>query len=666
MTTKNFSVKTEFEAVDRLSSKVRTMESSVGRFTRGAISGIGSIQHVTGKVDAALKKVGASLLGAGAVAGMAAKSIIGAGADFDQQMADLGAVSLQTRDQIKPLEDEAKRLGATTKFTATEVGQGMELMAKAGFTTTDILAGISGVMAAAAAEGADLADTTSHISNVLKGMGLETSQAGHVADVLALAAARTNASIGSLGESMANVASTARTFNIPLESVVASVALLQDVGLDASVAGSAMNTMLTKLAKPTDDMAGKMRRMGVKFQDAKGNMLPLESVLLNFAKAMEKSGGNMKQVAFFADLVGLRGQKAAQNLADMIKPGDDGQSKLVKLMEELSSASSGVGKATEMADLRMKGFHGRMDLLSSAVDAVKVRIFDLNSGPLKGLIDKTTEWVSANEDLVVSKIQSWVTWLINNFDTLVHRMKQIGKAVAVFYALNTALKVTKFTLEAFQLLVKAWPFAVKAASIATKLWNVEIATLGTTTAATGTQLDLFTAKATRASSAGKLLGTAAGIAGAAFAGWEIGKWLNETYDTDRRLRELFESATGLSNLLRDREGGKKGLDTKGGRVYGKHQSPEQIAKDSFESSERDFKGMPMNAAMRRNLERMRRFHGVSPQVVTPGERTTRSIQETNERSTVDVVITDKTGKAEVKKSPRIKGVNVKLAPSGAF
>src|SRR5690606_21107227 len=164
--------------------------------------------------------------------------------------------------------------------------------------------------------GLEMAEVSNHVSNVLKGMGLEASQATRVADVLALASARTNSSIGSLGESMKNVASTARQFNIPLEDVVAGVALLQDVGLDASVAGSAMNVMLTQMAAPTDSLKKKMQQWGVTFKDAKGNMLPFQDVLANISLAAQKAGGNMDQVAFIAELVGMRGEKAASNLSN--------------------------------------------------------------------------------------------------------------------------------------------------------------------------------------------------------------------------------------------------------------------------------------------------------------------------------------------------------------
>lgn len=351
-------------------------------------------------VGAGLKSMALVAAPVAAGIGLVAANIIKTGANFEQQMATVGSVMLKGRNEIKDLEKRALDLGATTKFTATEAAQGMELMARAGFSNEDILSGIEGVLSAAAASGMDLAETAGHVSNVLKGMGKDTSEATNVADVLAVASSKTNSSIGSLGESMSNVGSTARQLKIPLEEVVAGVALLQDVGLDASVAGSAMNTMLTKLAKPTSAMKAKMKEMGVAFQDSKGNMLPLSEVMDNLAKGAEKSGGNMDQVAFFADLVGLRGQKAASNLADLFKSG-----KFNTLVEELKKAE---GAAKKMADLRMDSLEGDFTLLGSAVDGFKTKLFQTQSGPLRDVVKSVTEWVNANAGLVVDNIDDWI------------------------------------------------------------------------------------------------------------------------------------------------------------------------------------------------------------------------------------------------------------------
>lgn len=429
---RRFSVESVFKAIDRVTAPVTRMQNRVGKFTRSVTRGFRSANRAVNTFGRGLKKVGRSVTVAGGVLSILSANVIAAGADFEQAITNVGAVSLQTRAQIAPLEKLALSLGRSTRFTSTQAANAMEVMARAGFNTNQILSATPAVLSAAAASGLEIAEVADHVSNVLKGMRLEMSQSVRVADVLALASARTNSSIGSLGESMRNVAATASGLNIPLENVVASVALLQDVGLDASVAGSAFNTMLTKMAAPTAGMQKKMRRLGVSFKDANGDMLPLQKVLEQLSKASQKVGGNFDQVAFLSELVGLRGQKAAANLAKLFETG-----RVEALTKELENAR---GAADKMARLRMDTAQGSMLLLGSAIDGVKVKIFGLNEGPLKDVIDNVTKWVGANEDLIATRVSEFIAKLLTNLPSLIEWVKTGAKAIAVFLAFTLVLK----------------------------------------------------------------------------------------------------------------------------------------------------------------------------------------------------------------------------------
>lgn len=444
-----FSVEAVFKAVDRVTAPVSRMQGRMQKFTRAASAGLNRANRSFKTFGQSVKRTAAGMAVAVALMAAPMASLARTGADFEQAITDVGAVGLQTRDQIKPLEDMALRLGKTTKFTSTQAARAMETMAKAGFTTSQILAGVPGVLSAAAASGLEIEEVANHVSNALKGMGLEADQAGRVADVLALASARTNSTIGTLGESLKNVASTARQLRVPFEDTVAAVALLQDVGLDASVAGSAMNTMLTKMAKPPAAVAAQMKKFGVSFKDAKGNMLPFQEVIQNISKAAQKSGGNMDRVAFLADLVGLRGQKAAANLADLFETG-----KLEKLTKELENAN---GSAEKMAKLKMDTVTGSFTLLQSAIDGVKVRIFGMNEGPLKDMIDRMTAWVSANEALIATRIGDFIADMIANVDTLVSSVKAFGVAALSFMALGKIIEIATGAMWLFNAAAAANP-----------------------------------------------------------------------------------------------------------------------------------------------------------------------------------------------------------------
>src|SRR5690606_36401827 len=161
-------------------------------------------------------------------------------------------LSLAPKEALVDLKNQALELGRTTKFTATEAANGMEIMAQAGFTTQQIMAGIPGILSASAAAGMEIAEVSDHVASIMKGLQLESSETARVADVLALASSRTKSTIGSLGESMQSISPIAKQFGFSLEDAVAMAAKMQDVGIDASEAGNSIKTMLTKLTDPSD------------------------------------------------------------------------------------------------------------------------------------------------------------------------------------------------------------------------------------------------------------------------------------------------------------------------------------------------------------------------------------------------------------------------------
>jgi TP901 family phage tail tape measure protein len=447
-----FSVEAVFKAIDKVTAPVSRMQNRIGKLTRSMARGLRRVNVIVNKMGRGLKRGAGAVAAAAVIATAAMAPLVATGAEFEQAIVNVGAVGMKTRAQIRPLEKQALELGRSTKFTATQAAQAMEVLARAGFNAQQILSATPAVLSAAAASGLEIAEVADHVSNALKGMGLDVSEAAKVADVLALASSRTNSTIGTLGESLSNVASTARQLKIPFNDVVASVALLQDVGLDASVAGSAFNTMLTKMAAPTKAMQKKMRGLGISFKDAKGDMLALPDVIDQLSKASKKVGGNFDQVAFLAELVGLRGQKAAANLAELFETG-----KLKKLTKELNNAEGAAGK---MAALRMDTVSGSFLLLTSAIDAVKVRIFNLNSGPLKALIDNTIKWVGANEELIATNVTEFITKIINNFSDIVKWAERIGKALTVFVIFAVVVKSLIAVMTLLNLVMTANPIGL--------------------------------------------------------------------------------------------------------------------------------------------------------------------------------------------------------------
>jgi TP901 family phage tail tape measure protein len=338
---------------------------------------------------------GRAALGLGALGlatGTALSFAVQSGMEFEQGIANVAAVSGATGAELGALKNRAMELGATTKFTATEVTSAMEAMTKSGFKVEDVLAGVGGILSATAADGGDLGETAVSLMAAMKGLGLGPEQMQLFADQLAKAGDSTAASIGSLTESFAKFGPVARQLGVPVESAIAQLALLQDAGLDASSAGTGLAAVYSKLAAPVGMTKKALAELGIEVADSYGNMKPPDQLMSEILKATNGIQGNVGKMAAMTNLVGLESQKALLNLAAAA-----GDGKLSALTTDLQTAG---GYANELAAKRMNTLKGDLTLLGSAIDGVKVSLFNVESGALRGVVSGMTAWIEKNRELI--------------------------------------------------------------------------------------------------------------------------------------------------------------------------------------------------------------------------------------------------------------------------
>ena len=142
-------------------------------------------------------------------------------------------------------------MGATTKFTATDSAEAFNYMAMAGWKTEDMLDGISGIMQLAAAANEDLGTTSDIVTDALTAFGLKASDAGMFSDVLAAASSNANTNVSMMGETFKFAASMAGSLGYSVQDVALMTGLMANSGIKASMAGTALNSIMTRLSTNT-------------------------------------------------------------------------------------------------------------------------------------------------------------------------------------------------------------------------------------------------------------------------------------------------------------------------------------------------------------------------------------------------------------------------------
>lgn len=331
----------------------------------GVNSALASASATMQKVGGGMTAVGRKLtLGVTApLLGIAYASIKTAG-EFESTMNVLQANSGASAKEIQHLSDLAKQLGADTVFSANEAADAMLELSKGGFKTAEIAAGgVQATMALAATEGMNLADAATVIANNMNAFSIKAKDAGTIADTLAAGSAASTASVTSLSEGLQNVGSTARNFGMSLQDTVGTLAAFDQNAIRGAEGGTALNSLLSKLAAPTKKAQEALDQYGISLTDRNGEFKTITELAGQF---QQKLGGltDKEKAHAVQTIAGTFGQKA---LNALIKEGADG---IGKYVEEVGKQ----GVAQELADARMKGTQGTIEKMNGALETAALAI----------------------------------------------------------------------------------------------------------------------------------------------------------------------------------------------------------------------------------------------------------------------------------------------------
>lgn len=637
-----FSVEAVFKAVDRVTAPVTRMQNRVGKLTRSMGRGFDRLNRSVDKFAAGVKRGALAVTAALALSSGAMANVIGAGAEFEQTLVSAAAKFpgeiRRGTDAFEQLEQAARKTGATTEFSASQSARALNFLAMAGFDAEASVAALPGVVDLATAAQIDLAQATDVASDSLGAFGLMTKDAAQlgknlarVNDIIVKTTTSANTTVAALFEAIKDGAPVATTAGASMETFAALAGELANAGIKGTRAGTTLKNMFLTLSAPGTGAAKILKRLGIQTQDANGDMRDIVDILGDLNKSLDGLGTAKRSGV----LEGIFGKIPIAGVNVLLASGSD---RLREYRKELEGAS---GASSTMASVMRDTLQGRLNSLKSAVEGVKISIFSMTSGPLSGAIEKTTEWVRVNEKLIATNVGEFLAGIINNFENIVKWAKRIGIALAVFFTLTTILKTLVLVMTAVNLVMAANPItvivlgimALIAAIAAAIIWWDEIKA-----AFLSLPRPVKVAMAVLAGPIGWIIGAAALI----MKHWEPIKAF---------FADLWGGVVDMFNAAVAKIMG----------IVDKVKNAASAIVDTISSiggGVAEFFGFGDEAEEQRQQGR------TGPQVVSPGERVARSIEEQRTTSAAEVTIRDETGRAEVT-GGRL-GPGLALQPSGAF
>lgn len=323
---------------------------------------------------------------------MAARSFAG----FDDSMRLVQAVTQATDADFKALTKTAQRLGRDTSYTAQQAADAMVSLGRMGFSPTEIQASIDAVLNLARSTGTELAEAGDIAANSMRIFGIEASQMSDVADVLTVTANSSAQTLIDLFEALKMGGPQAAAAGESIRETSAAIAVLANMGIKGSLAGTALRKSFSQFAKVK--VQDQLRSVGVETVDANGNLRKMAEIMRDIAKAMSTMP-TAEKLAFAEDIFDIRGSLAGLTLTANT---DELDAMLAKLQDV-------EGVAADTAKKMDAGLGGAFRLLLSAVEGAMNAIADAMNSTLQPLIVKVTavinaftQWIEANQGLVTA------------------------------------------------------------------------------------------------------------------------------------------------------------------------------------------------------------------------------------------------------------------------
>lgn len=439
----------------------------------GFTSAIGKAQSQVETLSSSMQKasqtqswshVSTGLLAVGATLTTIAGKAVSMAANFDEAMSAVAATGDDARSNIGQLRDLAIDMGARTKYSATEAATGIEILAKAGMSTADIISGgLSGALNLAASDNMSLEAAAEATATTLTQFGLAGSDAGHVADLLAAGAGKAMGSVQDLSDALKNGGLVASNMGMSLEETVGTLSLFAQNGIVGAEAGTQLKVMLQKLQNPSSTAKKAMDELGISAYDASGKFIGMASI----AQQLQDKTAGLSQAQRDQAMAQIFGSHAISAATVLYKAGAQG-------VHEWTSAVNDQGFAEQMAAEKMNNLKGDLEQLSGAWETFMISAGSSAQGPLRAMmrgltsiVDKLSEYPQVGQAaiMVIGALGVSMVALGTAMKT-VTAVAEFQAAMQSLTGFSSALDTAKAAASGFVTAWKAVPTSTKLATVA--------------------------------------------------------------------------------------------------------------------------------------------------------------------------------------------------------
>jgi TP901 family phage tail tape measure protein len=444
-----------------MGSAVAFLELDTSKFKSGfksAISDLKVFQASGATTEQKLKGLSSafSTVGGGLTKGLTLPLVgvgaasVGVATKFESAMSQVAATMGITTEQIKNgnkdfenLQKTALNMGATTKYTASEAAEGLNILAQAGLSADESIKAIPTVLSLASAGAMSLDSAATYVTASVKGFGDSMDNAQKYADLMAKGATLANTDVRGLGEALSGVSATANNYKQSVDSTTLSLLRLAEQNITGGEASTMLARAMADIYTPTSKAKKALDELGISAYDGSEKARDFNDIVDELSKAFagmsdEEANATKNQIFTTYGMNAFNKMTAATTkTVDKFKTG-------------LKDAT---GSAAQQAETQLDNLKGSLTLLQSALEGAGIVIGQRLTPYIRKLADvinvlvtKFNNLTDAQQDMIV-KIGLVVAAIGPVMLIMSKLFKFVSMAVTAFKTFGTTLQTIKTSID---------------------------------------------------------------------------------------------------------------------------------------------------------------------------------------------------------------------------
>ena len=341
--------------------------------------------------------------------------------EYDQALKDLQAITGSTEREVGLMGEKIQQVAVDTKFSTTEIAEGMKLLGQAGFSASESIQTINAVSDLATGTLTSMSTVVDLTTTAMKSFHIETSKSNKVADIFANAVNRSKLTIDKLRVAMNYVGPVANDAGISLDEVVSSLGVLANAGLRASTSATGMRRVIAQLVSPSDKFSAAIQKAGFAVADIDPRVTDFNDVIKNLRRVISDTG-----VAF--EVFGKRGASAALALTSYEAQYD-----------QMLSTIQETGTASKMAKTQLEGLGAS---IKNMFDRFKVLATKIGEAGVTAALKKIVEGIKLLTEVGIKFIDSNLVKSFVEFTAaLLKATVIVGASVAIASAISKIVTI---------------------------------------------------------------------------------------------------------------------------------------------------------------------------------------------------------------------------------